>query len=524
MKKLILFVILICSLINKQGISQSFDAKTLIWLQLENLNDSLNINIIDSNILNLHVYIAGNIASSIPKDTNTLAYLNYNPALNFNTNTIEGFNIPLKLKGKNSKTLFIVSQVKDTKNENAVWTYQLNSKKIVGLTSQELITMNKTYKYADKNLIHPFINTIVFTVNENISDSTAGFYFGKNDSLGFDGLIAEILLFDTHLKGDELIKWQTYLAIKYGITLNEIDYMDGKGNVIWENNSNYTQSIAGIGKDTLYGLNQKQSYSTSDEDCIKIGAGNIDSTNIKNNYPLKQGQFIIWANNGYAVQIEYDTANVIYDTTDYMYYSLLSRKWLLKTSGTNSNTISTQLIFDGSKLNVTSTDEFYLIVDHSATDDFFPENAVLFLPDSITDNGLVYFNNLLWDTDESGSDMFTFSFPKNFYANPQNEQILSVSNNPRNSDNKKADENNGNGITYHLYPNPTPGKYILDVITDTKTDFEVKLLDVNGRMIKTFRKNYSDYYKIEDELSDKGMYFLEVRSAYELRVFKMIMK
>ncbi len=94
----------------------------------------------------------------------------------------------------------------------------------------------------------------------------------------FAGDIAESIVFSQTLTSDERNRVESYLAIKYGITLNsaddgatgavdERDYRAGDGGVVWDHSdkTTYTNDIFGIGRDDLSCLNQTQSKSENSD-------------------------------------------------------------------------------------------------------------------------------------------------------------------------------------------------------------------------------------------------------------------
>ncbi|WP_088830548.1 S-layer homology domain-containing protein [Paenibacillus tyrfis] len=93
----------------------------------------------------------------------------------------------------------------------------------------------------------------------------------------YKGEIAEVILFSESTAANRS-KIESYLALKYGITLNggQSDYVDSTGAPFWSNNGNagYGYRIAGIGKDSGSGLEQKQSKSQEDGALVTIAAGN----------------------------------------------------------------------------------------------------------------------------------------------------------------------------------------------------------------------------------------------------------
>jgi hypothetical protein len=73
--------------------------------------------------------------------------------------------------------------------------------------------------------------------------------------------VAEIISYASRVLDTNRPKIETYLAIKYGITLGvngSTDYFDSDGEIIWNsiNNIGYNYNIAGIGKDVASDLYQ----------------------------------------------------------------------------------------------------------------------------------------------------------------------------------------------------------------------------------------------------------------------------
>ena len=86
------------------------------------------------------------------------------------------------------------------------------------------------------------------------------------NSLGFIGNIQEIIILSgnagDYINSTDLVKVNSYLAIKYGIPLESGNYVNSDGIAIWDRdvplNATYSSQILGIGRDDAYGLNQKQ--------------------------------------------------------------------------------------------------------------------------------------------------------------------------------------------------------------------------------------------------------------------------
>ncbi|MBT34602.1 MAG: hypothetical protein CMO01_33485 [Thalassobius sp.] len=124
-----------------------------------------------------------------------------------------------------------------------------------------------------------------------------------DDYRRFDGRISEILVYSSNLGSADIQQIESYLAIKYGITIgsisNTFDYVDSDGSVIWNGNSTYQNDIAGIGRDDDSGLNQKQSKSNNSDAILTIGLTDIEDTNADNTSTFSADKsFLIWGNNG----------------------------------------------------------------------------------------------------------------------------------------------------------------------------------------------------------------------------------
>lgn len=76
----------------------------------------------------------------------------------------------------------------------------------------------------------------------------------------YDGKIPEILIYETTFSAVQLNNLDTYLAIKYGITLGH-DYFDTDTNLIYDVSNGYANGIFGVGLDLLTALNQPKSKS-----------------------------------------------------------------------------------------------------------------------------------------------------------------------------------------------------------------------------------------------------------------------
>ena len=134
----------------------------------------------------------------------------------------------------------------------------------------------------------------------------------KNTTLGnLNGRVAEIFTFSSRLSDMDRQKIESYLAIKYGITLGastqaQKDYINSFGpidGIVWDvsENTDYNHHVAGIGRDDNSDLNQKQSKTINSVNGVTIGLGGIFNTNSANpNEFDDDGDFLVWGNDSDA--------------------------------------------------------------------------------------------------------------------------------------------------------------------------------------------------------------------------------
>ncbi len=104
----------------------------------------------------------------------------------------------------------------------------------------------------------------------------------------YDGHIAEVISYSSRLSSSDRRDVESYLAIKYGITLDisSEDYTAGGSSIYGY--SGYAEDIAGIGKNTASALNQASSKS--------VNNGSIVS--MSNPSDLENDEYLIWGNDG----------------------------------------------------------------------------------------------------------------------------------------------------------------------------------------------------------------------------------
>ena len=103
--------------------------------------------------------------------------------------------------------------------------------------------------------------------------------------------MAEVIIYSNTLTAAERNKIESYLAVKYGFTLNQLaannnNYVASNAAITWDRslNSAYSNDITGIGRDDATALNQKQSKSVNTTALVTLYNG---GTYTAGNFPLE---------------------------------------------------------------------------------------------------------------------------------------------------------------------------------------------------------------------------------------------
>ena len=138
-----------------------------------------------------------------------------------------------------------------------------------------------------------------FRIGGGATEDTPGNYFWSGD-------ITEVIVYNKKLEDTPRHKIESYLAIKYGITLDQSnggqDYHHSGNTVVWSaaDNSGYGYDIAGLAKDTQSQLDQRVSHSISDDAIVIMSTDTDFSSKNPGGRPklsTKNRRYLIWSNN-----------------------------------------------------------------------------------------------------------------------------------------------------------------------------------------------------------------------------------
>lgn len=149
---------------------------------------------------------------------------------------------------------------------------------------------------------------------------------------------------------------QTYLAVKYGITLAAENYTASDGTVIWDNSANsaYHYDIAGLGRDNVSGLHQKISKSYNSDALVTMCTEAIGSTNAGISTAVTDQAYLLWGNN--------NATTSAHDDLPAGYSGRLYKEWAVEMTGTVAD-VHVEFDISSEKLGGDAAADFYLIQD-----------------------------------------------------------------------------------------------------------------------------------------------------------------
>ena len=345
--------------------------------------------------------------------------LNFNPAFSI----CEENSIVLPKFVQRPRTIIAVAQTFNAE-EQIIWSMVDEKNAQYVLTNQRLADLN-TYSYVnyeDRQADQAFLSTYIGQAslkNEDAVGAIVELTGQSNQELpatNFNGLIPEILMYDRVLTYEERNKVESMLAIKYGLNISSFQsphYISSANEVIWDGvvDSEYSNHIAGIGRDDASGLYQKQASSVVEKNVLTISAGTLKSTNQLNDSEFSDLSFLMWGDNDKPLETTAEHQSVL----------PLTREWKIVNSNFNPSQ-STNLYFDLKQADIylAENEIFWLAIDRSGTGQYSPSTTEYFKIENKNQKGVV--KNIFWDTDESGSDQFRIQIAPKFYATVEVEE------------------------------------------------------------------------------------------------------
>jgi hypothetical protein len=535
---------------------------SILWCRAEKINEQTGFNI---QTPNAQFFQKSEQTTASEKQ---ISSLNYNPALQFNGHQTT-IKIPLPNLDLSKMSVFTVLCPADTFSEKSIWFIEKNAKSTLFLTDKRIADLEDirfmNLNLETKNALAPQIITFdQFKKTDTLPLIGQFLIIGKSPvlpvtpTLPFAGQLAELIIFDRVISAEERQKVESYLSLKYGISLAPLPfatYWDASGQIVRNGKkySNFGWHIAGLGRDDAGGFYQKQSENTSETPILTLSAGKLASTNMDNKSIIEDKSYLVWGddNGTLKVLIEKKPGQPRF----------LHRTWKMTNSG-NVEKVKTNLHFNArlTDADLQSGEVWYMTIDRSGKDKFSVGETEFIPVNQFTASELAVFENIQWPGTETA---FTFALAPTMFAhfeieNPNcittetgkiklsvvggkppyscfiknlesgfsktlpsyDHNYLTI--NDLNTGNYSLEIKDTNGKTYkedffigcisqeeikvtdksepifrkiEVNPNPSPdGKFRIEVALNEVANAEIEVFDLTGRLVKKYALRGSDFY------------------------------
>ncbi|HEX4850786.1 MAG TPA: hypothetical protein VFV08_08275, partial [Puia sp.] len=335
------------------------------------------------NVIHPSSWVTGNTYNGTVK-----TQLNFNPAFDLNNREMQR-EIPGSIESLRRATVFTVYQDENTSVELPLWEMtgkfgdmELSTRRVLSKYNNTSILFTKNSSNTGLStvektgaVIHTYVrsNVLAFSPGDEASLQNSSIRFGSSFSSTpgshLNRLLSEFILYEKILSDKEMARVESYLALKYGITLQR-NYLNSQGEIVWnvEKDKSYSNHIAGIARDDESVLYQKQGTSSNYPGQLVMGIDKIAPSNDANKGLLNNKDFLVWGDNGQPFRLNSQTVDLPERIM------LPETKWMMKVSGATANKISTALKIDTKTLlpEYLPAEKLCLVIDRSGSGNFTP--------------------------------------------------------------------------------------------------------------------------------------------------------
>lgn len=313
--------------------------------------------------------------------------------------------------------------------------------------------------------------------------------------------VYEVAYFSDYMSVLQKRMCQTYLAIKYGITLDTVEYIAPSGDTIWradDTDLDFFHRIHGIGKfeHTTYNIDKTEDFSFEDS-IIRLS-----KMDMADNFYAVVGDDdgdLTWAKD----ELQEDNSNT------------LGRNWRLKTSSVGQGMLI-QIDID-------------TLMEDSLTADSLQKTVHLLLDDEeVVSADSVHEPSAgrrwLCFTLKPKSAALNFTLVRMLLPEPkENADDETTSDETTNLEPPLATDD---GFSVYLSPNPTSGEFQVHITISQPTEMSVVVRDATGKIVTQTALGKITNYSYHGSISVAGVYFVEVqdRSGKTLSINKLIVQ
>lgn len=276
-------------------------------------------------------------------------------------------------------SLFIVYHQKSNESEEFLWHLSEKQTPKITATNQRLADLGlKKYRAYPSSQAEAKVKIHYYQHYKPLEEEGQMYHWDLGKGVAglpagvFSGAIAEVIFYDRVLSLVEMQQVASYLAVKYGVSLNQLEYKNyynSQGKVIWDykEHKNFNQNITALGRDDKGNLLQPKSQNSNSEKLVAMALQPLESSEIPNDY------FVFWSDNGGGLQFKKQAEGQP---------NGIGRKWRLDYTATKEAKLHTQ--FSLQNLEKETQDEskeqfqpkyYWLVVDKEGQGNFNPEHS-----------------------------------------------------------------------------------------------------------------------------------------------------
>lgn len=364
--------------------------------------------------------------------------------------------------------IVVYKPVQDT--EAMLWNIAYGDGSVRGLTTEHIQSDSIAIRYTPNTALEPAISTLRQTAPDSVSPKAVL-------NVGGTASVAELLYYGRRLGVAELRKVQSVLAVRYGITLGPVDWRIG-GVEVWPYDSTYRHRVTGVGTDTASGLCQPASLSEMSGVVLSVGTDT-----------LADGTFLLVGDDGGPLEFE--------SCGD---AEFLTRRW--KAAATHVSDEPFTLTFDTRQF-AQAADTLVLMVD-----------SAVYLP-SRTGGGKTTFNGVTFGVNATqAADSATVH---HISLGRGGALLASARLQPR-----RSCAGNGAAFQADIYPNPTSGRYTLEV--SGARHVAVTIYNTQGVAVGTHSHTGGGPCRFDGELPSGNVYYATIVTESGSQTLKLAVK
>ena len=342
------------------------------------------------------------------------------------------------------------------------------------------VTDSNTYTISTNRYVaSPLIYTMYHTLSvDTLSMKNAYLFIGAEPDTVNHMLMYETAYFPISLTRPQALMFQTYLALRHGITLSRSDYLSTQGTVIWDARlyKEFYHHIQGVGSDPLYHYQATRSVSKEDSLLFICSEDTLPAFS----YAL------LGDNNAPLDWISYE-GNM----------KMLQRRWMLHRTGDIPS-----LSLSVSSNAIGGNNDTLLLAVLSEEDEL-----VNLIPPRYTDSAAVATYTL------PASDIY-FSF----MSRPNHTAPRRSQNSKHSSDDNATDTDSGDGFS--LTPTITRGSFTLDMTLASEKALVISIHDAAGKLVQRHIMNGNTATcKFSGFISGQGTYVVTVSDVHNTILF-----